>query len=137
MESTLVLIKPDGVKRALCGDIIGRFERRGLRIAAMKLCLLSQETAMKHYAEHVGKPFFPGLVEFITSGPVVAIVLQGENAIQAVRAMMGKTNPLEAAPGTIRGDFALIMSHNVVHGSDGPDSAEREIRNFFVPEEIY
>lgn len=137
MERTLVLIKPDGVRRALCGEIIRRFEQRGLRIAAMKLCRLSRETAERHYAEHIGKPFFPSLVEFITSGPVVALVLQGESAIQAVRSMMGRTNPLEAAPGTIRGDFALTMSNNVVHGSDGSVSAEREIGNFFSAEEIY
>ena len=137
MENTLVLVKPDGVRRSLCGEIISRFERRGLRIVAMKLCLISEKTAKKHYAEHEGKAFFPALVEFITSGPVVAMVVQGENAIQAVRTMMGKTNPAEALPGTIRGDFALTMSNNVVHGSDSPASAEREIQNFFNPDEIF
>lgn len=137
MESTLVLIKPDGVRQALCGEIIRRFERRGLRLAAMKLQRIPEELAKRHYAEHEGKPFFPALVEFITSGPVVAMVVQGENAIQAVRTMMGKTNPLEAAPGTIRGDFALNLACNVVHGSDSPASAAREISNFFSPGEIY
>ena len=137
MEKTLVLVKPDGVKRALSGEIIRRFEQRGLRIAAMKLCCISQELAEKHYAEHVGKPFFPGLVEFITSGPVVAMVVQGENAIRVVRAMMGVTNPVEALPGTIRGDLALNLGNNVVHGSDGPESAVREISNFFSPGEIF
>ena len=137
MENTLVLVKPDGVKRALSGEIIKRFEQRGLRIAAMKMCLLSTAMAEKHYAEHVGKVFFSGLVEFITSGPIVAMVVQGENAIRVVRAMMGATNPLDAAPGTIRGDLALLMSNNVIHGSDGPESALREIGLFFAKNEIF
>ena len=137
MEKTLVLVKPDGVKRALSGEIIKRFEQRGLRIAALKMCRLSREMAEKHYAEHAGNAFFSGLVEFIASGPVVAMVVQGENAIRAVRTMMGTTNPVDSAPGTIRGDLALVMENNVIHGSDGPESAPREISLFFAPEEIF
>ena len=137
MERTLVLVKPDGVMRRLSGEIISRFEKRGLRIAALRMCRMTREMAEKHYAEHVGKPFFPGLVDFITSGSIVAMVVQGEGAIRAVRTMMGATNPLDAAPGTIRGDLALTMGNNVVHGSDGPESAAREISTFFAPDEIF
>lgn len=137
MEKTLVLVKPDGVKRGLSGAIIGRFEKRGLRLAALRLCLITREMAEKHYAEHVGKPFFSGLVDFITSGPVIAMVVEGEGSIRIVRTMMGATNPLEAAPGTIRGDLALSMSNNVIHGSDSPESATREISLFFSPSEIF
>ena len=137
MERTLVLVKPDGVQRALSGEIINRFEKRGFQVVALKKCLMSRETAEKHYAEHMGKPFFPGLVEYIISGPIVAMVLRGDNAIKAVRAMMGATNPVDAAPGTIRGDLALTMSNNVIHGSDGSESAVREISTFFSPEEIF
>ena len=137
MEQTLVLIKPDGVRRNLSGEILARFEKRGLRIVALKLCRMSSDMAEKHYAEHVGKPFFSGLVDFITSGPIIAAILEGENAIRAVRTMMGTTNPLEAAPGTIRGDFALVMSQNVIHGSDGTASAAREIGVFFSNTEIF
>ena len=137
METTLVLVKPDGVKRALSGEVIRRFEKRGLQLAALKMCRLSKEMAEKHYAEHIGKAFFPELVEFITSGPVVAMAVRGENAIRVVRAMMGATNPLEAAPGTIRGDLALIMANNVIHGSDGPESAIRELAMFFRTDEIF
>ena len=136
MEKTLVLVKPDGVRRGLSGEIIARFEKRGLQIVALKLVQISRTMAEKHYAEHVGKPFFDNLVEFITSGPVVAMVVKGDHAIRAVRAMMGATNPLEAAPGTIRGDFALVMSENVIHGSDGSESAAREIDAFFASTEI-
>ena len=137
MEKTLVLVKPDGVRRGLSGEIIARFENRGLQIVALKLMQISRTMAEKHYAEHVGKPFFDSLVEFITSGPVVAMVVKGDHAIRAVRAMMGATNPLEAALGTIRGDFALVMSENVIHGSDGSESAEREIKAFFASTEIF
>ena len=137
MEKTLVLVKPDGVRRGLSGEIIVRFEKRSLRIVALKLMQISRTMAEKHYAEHVGKPFFESLVEFITSGPVVAMVVKGDHAIRAVRAMMGATNPLEAVPGTIRGDFALVMSENVIHGSDGPESAAREIEAFFASTEIF
>ena len=137
MERTLVLVKPDGVERRLSGEIIARFERRGLRIAGLKLCRMTREMAERHYGEHVGKPFFGGLVEFITSGPIVAMIVEGDNAIKAVRTMMGTTNPLDSQPGTIRGDFALTMSNNVIHGSDGPESAAREIATFFTAGEIY
>ena len=137
MEKTLVLVKPDGVRRGLSGEIIARFENRGLQIVALKLMQISRTMAEKHYAEHVGKPFFDSLVEFITSGPVVAMVVKGDHAIRAVRAMMGATNPLEAVPGTIRGDFALVMSENVIHGSDGAESAAREIDAFFASTEIF
>lgn len=137
MEKTLVLVKPDGVRRGLSGEIIARFEKRGLQIVALKLMQISKTMAEKHYAEHVGKPFFDGLVDFITSGPVVAMVVKGDHAIRAVRAMMGATNPLEAVPGTIRGDFALVMSENVIHGSDGAESAAREIDAFFASTEIF
>ena len=137
MEKTLVLVKPDGVKRQLGGEIISRFEKRGLRIVALKMCRISHELGEKHYAEHAGKAFFQGLVDFISSGPVIAMVVEGENAIRAVRTMMGATNPLDSVPGTIRGDLALVMSENVIHGSDGPESAEREINNFFASDEIF
>jgi nucleoside-diphosphate kinase len=131
------MVKPDGVRKNLIGAVIARFERRGLRITGLKMIKISVEQAKKHYAEHAGKPFFGELVEFITSGPVAAMVVEGENAIKAVRSMMGATNPLDAVPGSIRGDFALTMSQNIVHGSDGEESAEREINNFFAPGEIY
>lgn len=137
MEQTLVLVKPDGVMRGLGGEIIRRFEKRGLRIAALKMCRMTREMAEKHYAEHLGKPFFPGLVEFITAAPVIAMVLEGDEAIRAVRTMMGATNPLDALPGTIRGDLALKMANNLIHGSDGTESASREIIAFFTPTEIF
>ncbi|SDF26374.1 nucleoside-diphosphate kinase [Sporolituus thermophilus] len=136
MEKTLVLIKPDGVARGLCGEIISRFERRGLRILALKMMTLSREQAHIHYAEHQGKPFFDGLIDFITSGPLVAMVVGGENAVKVVRMMMGPTDPAGAAPGTIRGDFALSVGNNVIHGSDSPSSAMREIDLFFAAHEI-
>lgn len=136
METTLVLIKPDGVAKAVCGEIINRFERRGLKIRGMKLIKLSQELAEKHYEEHKEKPFFGGLVDFITSGPLVALAISGENAVKVVRTMMGTTNPADAAPGTIRGDFALSISHNIVHGSDSTTSAERELAIFFAANEL-
>lgn len=130
-DRTLVLIKPDGVRRGLIGTVISRLERRGLRIVAMDLRYLGQDTAQLHYAEHVGKPFFDPLIGFITSGPLVALVAEGPSAIEAFRSMAGATNPLAAAPGTIRGDHALLVTENVVHGSDSPESAEREIKIFF------
>jgi nucleoside-diphosphate kinase len=135
-ERTLVLIKPDGVSRGLIGEIIERFERKGLAIAAMKMLHIPRELAEKHYAVHSDKPFFPALVAFITSGPVVAMVVEGPGAITQVRALMGATNPANAAPGTIRGDLATLTTFNLVHGSDAPDSAEVEIANFFTTEEI-
>lgn len=137
MQKTFVLVKPDGVKKNLIGEVIARFERRGLKIIGLKMIQISQEQAKKHYAEHAEKPFFGELVEFITSGPVAAMVVTGENAIKAVRGMMGSTNPLDANPGSIRGDYALTMSQNIVHGSDGEESAKNEINNFFKSEEIF
>ncbi|HEY9313997.1 nucleoside-diphosphate kinase [Williamsia sp.] len=131
-ERTLVLIKPDGVSRQLVGDIIGRIERKGLSLVAMELKTASDEIAAGHYAEHEGKPFYPSLLEFITSGPLVAAVLEGPRAIAAFRQIAGGTDPVEkAVPGTIRGDYALSTQFNLVHGSDSPDSAEREIALWF------
>ena len=137
MQKTLVLVKPDGVKKSLIGEVIGRFERRGLKVSALKLMQITEAQAKTHYAEHSQKPFFGELVEFITSGPVAAMVISGENAIKAVRTMMGSTNPLDANAGSIRGDFALTIGENIVHGSDGEESAAREIANFFTKEEIF
>lgn len=131
IERTLVLVKPDGVERGLVGEVIGRIERRGYRIVAMDLRILTAEVAQAHYAEHAQKPFFADLVAFITSGPVLAAVIEGEGAISAWRAMMGATNPVTAAPGTIRGDLATSTQTNVTHGSDSPESAAREIGLFF------
>lgn len=130
-ERTLVLIKPDGVRRGLIGDVISRIEHKGLRIVAMELRTLARETAEAHYGEHAGKPFFRSVVEFITSAPLVAIVAEGPRAIEAVRALAGPTDPVKAAPGTIRGDYGLEIQENILHGSDSPDSAEREIKIFF------
>ncbi len=137
MQQTLVLVKPDGVRKNLIGEVVSRFEGRGLKISALKLMKISEAQAKSHYAEHEGKPFFSELVEFITSGPVAAMVVSGENAIKAARGMMGATNPLDAVPGSIRGDYALSIGENIVHGSDGEDSAAREINNFFKAEEIF
>lgn len=130
-ERTLVLIKPDGVERALVGEVLGRIERKGLRIVALELRTLDRAIAEEHYAEHVGKAFFADLVEFITSGPLVAAVVEGPDAIVQWRALMGATNPVNAAPGTIRGDLATVTQNNVTHGSDSPESAAREIALFF------
>lgn len=131
-ERTLVLIKPDGVKRQLIGEILSRIERKGLTVAALHLQLVSDELARRHYAEHDGKPFFGSLLEFITSGPVVAAIVEGPRAIAAFRQIAGGTDPVEKAlPGTIRGDFALITQDNLVHGSDSPESAAREIELWF------
>jgi nucleoside-diphosphate kinase len=130
-ERTLVLVKPDGVRRGLIGEIVGRLERKGLTIAAVELRTLSRETASAHYAEHDGKPFFGELVDFITGGPLVAIVAEGHRAVEAVRALMGVTDPIASAPGSIRGDYALEIGQNLVHGSDSPDSAAREVALFF------
>ena len=131
VEQTLVLIKPDAVQRALAGEILERLERRGLTIAAAKLVTVDRALAEEHYAEHAEKPFFGELVEFITSAPTLALVVEGEGAIAVVRTTMGATNPAEAAPGTIRGDLALSMPDNLVHGSDSPESAQREIALWF------
>ncbi|MFW5416975.1 nucleoside-diphosphate kinase [Nocardiopsis sp. CNT-189] len=131
MERTLVLIKPDGVRRNIIGEVISRIERRGLKIVALELRTLDEETAKTHYEEHAERPFFPSLVEFITGGPLVAMVVEGERAVEAFRALAGATDPVSAGPGTIRGDFALEVQSNVVHGSDSTYSAEREIKLFF------
>lgn len=131
MEETLVLIKPDGVKRQICGEILTRYERKGLIIKAMKLLQTPKELAQEHYAEHKDKPFFGELVDFITSGPVLAFVLAGKTAVTSVRTINGATNPVDATPGSIRGDYALTMDSNVVHASDSVDSAAREIHLWF------
>jgi nucleoside-diphosphate kinase len=130
-ERTLVLCKPDAVERQLVGEIIGRLERKGLRIVALELRQLDGTTAKQHYAEHDGKPFFDDLVAFITRSPLVAMVVEGPDAWKVVRTLMGATNPREAAPGTVRGDLAIELTENLVHGSDGPESAAREIALFF------
>ena len=136
MERTLVLVKPDAVQRGLAGEIIGRLERRGLKLAGMKLMRVTPELARRHYGAHVGKPFFEGLVKFITSSPLVAIVVEGENAVDVVRTTMGATNPVDAAPGTIRGDFGLTIGANLIHGSDSADSAAAELALFFGEDEV-
>ena len=136
VEQTLVLVKPDAMARALAGEILGRFERRGLVVRAARLVRVDRELAERHYEEHREKPFFGELVEFITSGPTLALVLEGESAIPVVRTTMGATNPAEAAPGTIRGDLALAMPDNLVHGSDAPESARREIELWFPAEPL-
>lgn len=131
MDRTLILVKPDAFARSLTGEIIARFERKGLRIIALRHMTVSTELAERHYAEHAGKPFFGELVQFITSGPIVAMVLEGSDAVRAARQVIGATNPLEAAPGSIRGDFAIEMGQNMVHGSDSAESAAREADLFF------
>jgi nucleoside-diphosphate kinase len=131
MDRTLILVKPDAFARGLTGEILARFERKGLRIAALKHMQIDQQLAERHYAEHEGKPFFGELVEFITSAPLVAMVLEGHEAVVAARQVIGATNPLEASPGSIRGDFALEVGQNMVHGSDSNESAEREVGLFF------
>lgn len=136
MERTLVLVKPDGVQRGLTGEIIKRLENRGLRLIAAKFILVDEKLAKKHYEVHVGKPFFDGLIRYITSGPVMAMVWEGSQAVAAVRQTMGATRPTEAAPGTIRHDFALEVGRNLTHASDSPENAEIEIAIWFKPEEI-
>jgi nucleoside-diphosphate kinase len=131
MERTLVLLKPDAVERFLCGEILGRFERKGLRIAQMRMLNITPELAKIHYADHVGKSFYPNLEVYITSSPVVAVVLEGEEVIAVVRRMVGATNGIEAEPGTIRGDLSMSNRTNLVHASDSPESAKREINIFF------
>jgi nucleoside-diphosphate kinase len=130
-ERTLVLVKPDAMRRQLAGEIVGRLERRGLELRAARLLTVDRPLAEQHYAEHTEKPFFGELIEFITSGPTLALVVEGEGAIATVRTTMGATNPADAAPGTIRGDLSLSMPDNLVHGSDSPESAEREIAMWF------
>ena len=136
MERTFVMIKPDAVQRGLIGEILNRFEKKGIKIVGLKMVSVSRDLAEKHYGVHRGKPFFEPTVEYIISSPVVSMVLEGENVINMVRGMMGKTNPLEADMGTIRGDFGQFIGRNIVHGSDGPDTAEFEINLWFTPEEI-
>jgi nucleoside-diphosphate kinase len=131
MDRTLILVKPDAFARGLTGEIVARFERKGLKIAEMKKMQVTEDLAKEHYAEHDGKPFFGELVEFITSGPIVAMVLEGDQAVAAARQVIGATNPVEAAPGSIRGDFAIAVGQNMVHGSDSAESAEREANLFF------
>lgn len=136
MQQTFVMVKPDGVQRGLVGEVIRRLERKGFRLIALKMAKIDRLTAEEHYAEHRTRPFFGELVDFITSGPVVAMIWEGPDVIQAVRTIMGKTNPLEAAPGTIRGDFGNSINFNIIHGSDSEASAQREINLFFHPAEI-
>jgi nucleoside-diphosphate kinase len=131
VEHTFLMVKPDGVRRSIVGEVISRFERKGLKLEKMRMLEIDEELAGRHYAEHTEKPFFGELVEFITSGPVVAMEWSGEGAVAVARTVMGPTNPAEAPPGTIRGDFGLIMTNNIVHGSDSVASAERELGIFF------
>ena len=130
-QRTLVLVKPDGVKKGLTGEIISRLEKKGLKIAAMKMLQMDKAMARKHYAVHDGKPFFGGLVDFITSGPIVAVVVEGDKSVEVVRKLMGETDPVKAAPGTIRGDYGLDIGENLVHGSDSEENARTEIALFF------
>lgn len=136
-ERSLVLLKPDAVQRGLVGRVVSRLERRGLKIAGLKLMRLDLPLARRHYAEHVEKPFFAGLAEFMMSSPIVAMAVEGKGAVDAVRAAMGPTNPMSAAPGTIRGDFGVDIGRNLIHGSDSPESAERELAIFFADEELF
>lgn len=136
MERTLIIVKPDGVQRGLTGEIIRRLETPGLRIVGMKFMQVSRELAAEHYKEHIGKPFYPGLLDYITSTPVVVMALEGPRAVDIARAVIGKTDPLDATPGTIRSDLALMKGRNLVHGSDSAGSAERELALWFRPEEL-
>jgi len=136
VERTLVLVKPDAMQRGLAGEVLGRLERRGLKLVALRLLQIDRGLASRHYAEHVGKPFYEGLVSFITSSPVVAAVFEGENAVALVRQTMGATDPAKSPTGSIRGDLGIDMGRNVVHGSDSPQSAEREIALYFEPKDI-
>ena len=136
MERTLVLVKPDGVQRGMVGEVISRLERRGIKLVAMKMMQVDDVLAHRHYGEHEGKPFFQGLVDFITSSPLVAMVWEADDAVEIVRGTMGQTNPKNAAPGTIRGDLGVNIGRNLVHGSDSPESAQREVALFFEKDEI-
>ena len=136
VERTLVVVKPDGVRRGLVGELIGRFERKGLKLVAGKMLRIAPELAQRHYAEHHGKPFYPSLIQHITSGPVVVLAVEGRSAISVARLLLGATNPQTAAPGTIRGDLALGITPNLVHASDSPESAARELSLYFTPEEF-
>lgn len=135
-EHTFIMVKPDGVQRGLVGEVIGRLERKGLRLAAMKLMRITPDLAARHYGEHRGKPFYESLIAYITSGPVVAMVWEGKEAVNLTRSLIGATDPAKAAPGTIRGDLAVFTGCNLVHGSDSPKSARREIALFFTDEEL-
>ncbi|RLI80738.1 nucleoside-diphosphate kinase [Archaeoglobales archaeon] len=135
-ERTFVMVKPDGVERGVIGEVISRLERKGLKIVAMKMLKIKDSLAKEHYAEHREKPFFNALLAYITSGPVVAMVVEGKNAIKVVRTLVGATNPIEADPGTIRGDFGMDLGRNIIHASDSEESAKREISLFFNPDEI-
>ncbi len=137
MERTFLMVKPDGVQRNVVGEIVSRFEKKGFQLMGAKLMIINKELAEKHYQEHKEKPFFTGLVEFITSGPVFAMVWEGRNVVQAARNMMGATNPVDAASGTVRGDFGINLSMNIIHGSDSVENAQREISLFFNEEEIF
>jgi len=136
MERTFIMLKPDAVQRGLMGEIVGRIEAKGYKPVAMKFMRIPRELAERHYGEHKGKPFFPGLIEYMTSGPVLAMVWEGDNIIASMRSMMGATNPQNAAAGTIRGDLAQQTGRNIIHGSDGPESAKREIELFFDEPEL-
>ncbi|WP_282155656.1 nucleoside-diphosphate kinase [Cytobacillus gottheilii] len=136
MQKTFLMVKPDGVQRNLIGEIVSRFEKKGFQLVGAKLMSIPKELAEEHYGEHKERPFFGELVDFITSGPVFAMVWEGENVIATARQMMGSTNPKDAAPGTVRGDFGVIVGKNIIHGSDSPESAEREIGLFFKQEEL-
>ncbi len=136
MERTLVLVKPDGVQRGMVGEIVSRLERRGIKLVALKMMLVDEALAHRHYGEHEGRPFFQGLVDFITSSPLVAMVWEADDAVEIVRGTMGQTNPKNAAPGTIRGDLGVNIGRNLVHGSDSPESAQREVALFFEEGEI-
>jgi len=136
MEQTYIMIKPDGVQRGLIGEVVSRIENRGLKVAAMRMNVMSEESAKEHYKEHVERPFFGSLIEYVTSGPSVSMVIKGKNAVVIMRAVNGATNPVEALPGTIRGDFAVETGRNVVHASDSPESAQREIAIHFKESEV-
>lgn len=136
MEKTYVMIKPDGVQRNLVGEIISRFEKKGFKIAGLKMLQMDRSIAEKHYAEHIGKPFFEALASYITSGPVVAMVLEGKDVVATVRSMNGATNPVNAGPGTVRGDYGIEVGRNIIHGSDSVESAEREIAIYFTEKEL-
>jgi nucleoside-diphosphate kinase len=136
MERTFAALKPDAVQRGLVGEIVARFERKGFKLLGLKMMLVTREMAEEHYGEHKGKPFFNGLVDFITSSPIVAMAWEGENAVASIRTMMGATNPKDSAPGTLRGDYAVDMGRNIVHGSDSVESAERELKIFFNSNEL-
>lgn len=136
VERSLIILKPDAVQRGLVGTIIGRLEQRGLKIVGMKLMQIDEALARKHYGEHEGKPFFTGLVSYITSGPVVVMAVAGDNVIEMIRTTVGATNPAKAVPGTIRGDYAVSIGRNLIHASDKPESGEREVQNFFADQEL-